>query len=68
MENLTKNRALEDTRNREVMGRLAIPESKSSGVFILERGLKFIKKPFTRPLRFNENRRLGLKHTKGKGL
>jgi len=37
MENLTKNRTLEDTCNREVVGRLAIPESKSSGVFYFEK-------------------------------
>ncbi len=33
MKKLIENRTLEDTRNREVVGRLAIPERKSSGVF-----------------------------------
>jgi len=33
MKKLTKNRTLEDARNCEVKGRLAIPEIKSSGVF-----------------------------------
>ena len=38
MKNLTENRTLEDTRNREVTGRLAMPERKSSGVYILKGG------------------------------
>jgi len=33
MKNTLKNRALEDTHSREVMGRLPMPGSESSGVF-----------------------------------
>jgi len=37
MGNLTKNRTLGDICNREVVGRLAIPERKSSGVFYFKK-------------------------------
>ena len=63
MKNFIQNEASEDIRNREVVERLAMPERKSSGVFYYRKRVK----PFTRALRFNENRRLELRHTKRQG-